>query len=284
MTAVPADRRRIRTVPAGPLRAAGRLTVYLLATVALMPVQWLALGLAPRFRVVFPRLYHRFCARLLGLDIRVRGRMVTGRPVLFVCNHLGYLDITVLGSVIEGSFVAKREVAGWPLFGWLARLQRTVFVERRSHGPTARRQGDALAARLSAGDSLILFAEGTSGDGRRVLAFKPALFAAAAAAVPAGLGHDGSDRVTVQPVTVAATRLDGAAIGRFLRQRYAWFGDMALGPHLWTFLGLGRVTVDVTFHPPAGLDPVGGRKALAAYCHRHVAQGLAVSNTGRDQA
>ena len=97
--------------------------------------------------------------------------------MLFAANHVSYLDITVLGSLLDASFIAKTEVAGWPLFGWLARLQRSVFIDRRARSTAHQR--DSIAARLAAGEALILFPEGTSGDGNRLLPFKSALFSVA---------------------------------------------------------------------------------------------------------
>ena len=101
----------------------------------------------------------------------------SGQPTLFLSNHVSYFDITVLGALIDGSFVAKSEVAGWPLFGMLAKLQRTVFVVRRQGQAGAQR--DAVAERLTRGENLIVFPEGTSGDGTRALPFKSSLLAAA---------------------------------------------------------------------------------------------------------
>src|SRR3546814_4926008 len=97
-----------------------------------------------------------------------------------------------------------------------------------------------MTRRLEAGDDLVLFPEGTSGDGNRVLAFKSALFSVAERR-PQG------EPLTVQPVSIAYTRLDGLPLGRYLRPFFAWYGDMELGPHLWHAIGLGRVTVMVEF-------------------------------------
>jgi lyso-ornithine lipid O-acyltransferase len=249
-----------------PLRV-WRLGVYLVWTVLLMPVQALGLLLQRQWTATFPRFYHRRCCRILGLRVRQIGRPATELPVLFAANHVSYLDITVLGSLLPASFIAKREVEGWPLFGWLARLQRTVFIDRRLRSTAQQR--DSIADRLAASDALILFPEGTSGDGNRILPFKSALFSVA-------------DRggVVVQPVSVAYTRLDGLPIGRALRPLFAWYGSMDLAPHLWTLLGLGTVEIVVEFHPPTTLAECGSRKTLARYCEDRVAAGLARALSG----
>jgi 1-acyl-sn-glycerol-3-phosphate acyltransferase len=248
-----------------------RLAVYLAWTVSLMPVQALGLALRRSWVATFPRFYHRRCCRILGLRVRAVGRPSPARPVLFAANHVSYLDITVLSSLLPASFVAKNEVATWPLFGWLAKLQRSVFVDRRPRSTAQQR--DSIAQRLAAKDALILFPEGTSGDGNRVLPFKSALFSVA--------DHAATGPVTVQPVSIAYTRLDGMPIGRALRPLFAWYGDMSMAPHLWTVLGLGTIEIVVEFHPPTTLADWGSRKMLARYCEERVAAGLASALSGR---
>jgi 1-acyl-sn-glycerol-3-phosphate acyltransferase len=248
-----------------------RIAVYLAFTLMLMPVQAIGLLLRRGWVASFPRFYHRWCCRILGLRVRRIGRPTTARPVLFASNHISYLDITVLGSLLAASFIAKREVKEWPLFGWLAKLQRSIFIDRQVR--STRTQRDSIAARLAAREALILFPEGTSGNGNRVFPFKSALFSVAEQ-------PDGGT-VTVQPVSIAYTRLDGMPIGRLLRPLVAWYGDMAMAPHLWTVLGLGTVEVVVEFHPPASLAQCGSRKALARYCEDFVSAGLASALSGR---
>lgn len=253
-----------------PLRV-WRLAVYLSWTLLLMPVQAVGLILRRPWTASFPCFYHRMCCRILGLRVRRIGRATQSRPVLFAANHISYLDITVFGSLIPGSFIAKHEVKGWPLFGWLARLQRSVFIDRQVRSTVQQR--DSIAGRLAAKDALILFPEGTSGDGNRLLPFKSALFSVA--------DHAATGPVTVQPVSIAYTRLDGLPIGRRLRPLFAWYGTMTLAPHLWTLVGLGTVEIVVEFHQPTTLAACGSRKALARYCEERVASGLAAAVSGR---
>jgi len=248
-----------------------RLAIYFAWTVLLMPVQAFGLALRRPWTATLPRFYHRWCCRILGLRVRRIGRPTQARPVLFAVNHISYLDITVLGSLLPVSFIAKREVAGWPLFGWLARLQRSVFIDRQVR--STREQRDSIADRLAANEALILFAEGTSSDGNRILPFKSALFSVA--------DHRATGAVTVQPVSIAYTRLDGMPIGRRLRPLFAWYGSMTMAPHLWTMIGLGTVEIVVEFHRPTTLGECGSRKLLATYCEERVAAGLASALSGR---
>ncbi|MCR9070963.1 MAG: 1-acyl-sn-glycerol-3-phosphate acyltransferase [Alphaproteobacteria bacterium] len=271
-----AEERRLLSLGGGMIRsetrAVVRLGAYLTVTLALIPVQAIAVLLRLRLAERLPRVYHRICARILGIHIVVQGRRVRERPVLFAANHVSYLDITALGAVVIGCFIAKSEVAGWPFFGVLAKLQRTVFVARRRSAVAA--HSDDIASRLEDGDNLILFPEGTSGDGTRVLPFKSAFFSVAER-------ESGDRALTVQPVSIAYTRLNGVPLGRGLRPFFAWYGDMDLAPHLWTVAALGKLTVVIEFHPPLTLEDAGSRKALAMEVRRRVADGVARANAGR---
>jgi 1-acyl-sn-glycerol-3-phosphate acyltransferase len=135
---------------------------------------------------------------------------------------------------------------------------------------------DEIARRLHADDDLILFPEGTSGDGNGILGFKSALFSVAERR-PHG------KPLIVQPVSISYTRLDGLPLGRYLRPFFAWYGDMELGPHLWHAIGLGRVTVVVEFHEPVTIEQFGSRKALSDYCYAVVSRGVAAALSGRPQ-
>jgi len=256
-----------------PLRIA-RLALYLVWTLGLMPIQGVGLILGCRWVETLPAFYHRWCCRLLGFRVRLIGRPTDERPVLFAANHVSYTDITILGSLIPGSFIAKAEVAKWPFFGWLAKLQRTVFVDRKIRNAAVQR--DAISERLIGGDALILFPEGTSGDGNRPLPFKTALFGAAEER-----GNTGP--VVVQPVSLAYTRLDGIPMGRSFRPFFSWYGAVGLVPHLWKMIGLGTVEAVVQFHPPTFLADCGSRKALAGYCYARIAGGMAGALHGRPQ-
>ena len=192
----------------------------------------------------------------MGLRRRVRGQPMSG-PGLIVANHASWIDIFALNACARVVFVAKEEVAGWPGIGWLARATGTAFIRRARRD--AGRQAEMLRARVAAGERLVVFPEGTSSDGRRVLPFRPALFAAA---VPPA---------RVQPVTLRYTAPEGAD-----PRVYGWWGEMGFAAHLVQVLALpAQGTVEVVFHPP--LDPAGfdSRKALAAEAERIVRDGLA---------
>ena len=258
-----------------PLRGAFRLLVYLLLTLLLLPIHLLALALriTPAIRWL-PVIYHRIVCVILGIRVCVHGQRSTVTPTLYVCNHVSYLDIELLGGLVPGSFVAKAEVATWPFFSTLAKAQRTIFVERRSSKTSSSR--DEMLRRLNTGDNLMLFPEGTSSDGTRVLPFRSALFAVAQ------LRRDDKP-ITVQPVAISYTRLDGIPLGRYWRPLFAWFGDLDLVPHLWQMVCLGETEAVVTFFPPVDIDQLGDRKKLAEYCFQQVSFGVQSANAGRTE-
>ncbi|HVI52448.1 MAG TPA: lysophospholipid acyltransferase family protein [Candidatus Sulfotelmatobacter sp.] len=260
-----------------PARAAFRLVAFLLWTLLVVPPYALILACG---RTALPlvrriaRFYWRVTAAIVGFTITVRGTPSAERPTLFVANHASYLDIIVLGALLPAVFIAKKEVSQWPGIGLLAKLGRTTFVDRRPRKSLDQR--DEMLGRIDKElESMILFPEGTSNDGNRVLPFKSALLSVAE--TPIGDGRS----LAVQPVTVAYTRLDNLPIGRIWRPFYAWYGDMDLAPHLWEALGMGSTTIEVEFHPPVRLEEFGSRKALSDHCHDVVSNGLVAANAGR---
>jgi 1-acyl-sn-glycerol-3-phosphate acyltransferase len=259
-------------------RAVVILIVFLTSTLLLIP--WQAFLLRFNFKgcKTFPSAFNRYLCRLFGIRITVFGKPIQDRGVLMVGNHTSYFDILVLSGLAQISFVAKSEVAGWPIFGTLAKLQQAVFVERARRSQTGEAR-DQIRERLLAGDALVLFPEGTSNDGNRVLPFKSALMGA----VETEIGKDPQGRplyVPVQPVSLAYVGMHGIPMGRENRPLYAWYGDMELVPHLWEALLSGPMEVVVEFHPPITVDAAGGRKAMAAQVEAIVRRGQARALAG----
>lgn len=214
---------------------------------------------------------YRGLVKISGFQIEIIGEPCRVTPTLYVANHCSYFDIMVLGSLLKAAFVAKKEVGGWPGIGYLAVLAGTYFVERRARH--SRTQRDQMKAKLDGeAQSLILFPEGTSSDGRSVLPFKSALFSVAEA---------GGSSLPVQPISLSYNGLDGLPMGRNWRSYFAWYGDMELADHMWMALGLGRAKVTVVFHPPVTMETLPSRKALADHCFNAVRRGVTLGNAGR---
>lgn len=258
------------------IRTGAAITALSLVTLVLAPLQLLALKMGrQRAASRLPRLWHRSAAWLIGMRVRRCGTPATDRPLLLVANHQSWADIIALGAALELSFIAKAEVRTWPGFGHLARLQRTVFVEREARVKTGR-QADAIADRLHAGDAMVLFAEGTTSDGNGVLPFKSALLGAAQAA----LRRSGVETVLVQPVSIAFTHAHGMPLGRAFRPLAAWPGDVTLMPHLLAFVREGAFDVEIRFGEPIVFGPQTSRKETAKACEAEVARLLARSLNG----
>lgn len=239
------------------LRAGVVILLLTLVSLVLIPLQWAALRLRWPVRKTLPRTWHRIATRLVGIRVRQTGHPAADRPLLIAANHASWLDIAVIGSLMPLSFIAKSEVSGWPVFGLLAKLQRTVFVNRTRRAQTAQ-VADAIAGRLAEGDAMVLFAEGTSSDGNCVLPFRSALLGAATRAV----GGGEADKVWVQPLSIAYQGYYGLPMGRALRPRVAWYGDMELAGHLWKVFCSGALDVVICWGEPVLVDAETDRKAL----------------------
>lgn len=250
-----------RVGPGGWLRVLWRGTLIgsltyggLVVLLMVRLVEWPLFGQA---RPVTPRIT-RFVCRLslilLRLPLVVNGRPMTNSGAI-VANHSSWLDVFVLNAVQTIYFVAKSEVADWPLIGWLARATGTVFIARK--GTEAKKQQEIFEARLQAGHRLLFFPEGTSTDAVRVLPFKSTLFQAFFAPALVRTMH-------IQPVTVVFHAPDGED-----PRHYGWWGDMDFASHLLKMLATrqqGRV--ELTFHPEVPVDAFENRKALSQHCER----------------
>ena len=255
-----------RSSLAGRIRVFRRLLLVLGWTLLSMPVQAFFLVLPGRPKVAFARRYWAVFTTILGVRVQTLGDMARprdGRSVVFVSNHSSWVDIAVLGGRLEGCFVAKEDVSRWPVIRTIARLGRTVFVSRQR--ATTVRERDEMRARLAAGDGLILFPEGTTSDGARVLPFRTPFFAIAA--------HDPAP--IIQPVSIVYDRLGGLPVGRVSRTAFSWFGDMDIAGHFAQFGQLRGMRVTVLLHPTLDPRDFPDRKALAAEVWRIVADSSA---------
>ena len=157
-------------------------------------------------------------------------------------------------------FVAKAEIARWPFFGLLAKLQRSVFVERDRRHKTGAVNAE-IAQRLAEGDPVLLFGEGTAGDGNRVLPFRTALIGAARDAIAR---RRRCGKVWIQPLSIAYVSQQGIPLGRHLRPRAAWYGKMKLVPHIGGIVAHGAVDVSVTWGEPVAYNGETDRKDAGA--------------------
>ena len=192
---------------------------------------------------------HRWLCRVLGVRLRRFGTPGPGRR-LIVANHVSWLDVLALGAMEPMAFLAKKEVGSDWRSRWLVDLQGAVYVDRQ------RRRGipevnAEMARRMTTGLPVVLFAEGTTGDGTRLLPFRSSHFEAARAA-----------EAVVQPVYLDYAAVAGMASTRSDRTLVAWYGDMAFLPSLWRVLGCGGLRCDVHYGEILAFDGQETRKPL----------------------
>ncbi len=245
----------------GRVRAVRRLVTIVLWTLIAIPIQAVLLLLPGQANNAFARFYHRTLCWLIGLRIQVVGEAAQAKPVLFVSNHSSWLDVLVLGATLEACFVAKHEVGTWPVIRTVARLGRTVFVSRTRTGTKG--EAGAIRERFAQGDSLVLFPEGTTSDGGRVLPFRSAFLSVADSA-----------RV-VQPVSVVFDRLGGLPACRRDRPLFAWYGDTDIFTHFWRLARRSNARATVILHGTLEPTEWNDRKALAAACATMIAESCA---------
>jgi 1-acyl-sn-glycerol-3-phosphate acyltransferase len=235
---------------------AARLVVVAFAYALFLPVQMLALRFGWRLAGWIPVYFHRMLLRLFRVRVVVHGSPPDPqRPTLVLSNHVSWMDIPVLGSLLPLSFIAKAEVAEWPVVGQFARLQRCIFIDRARKSHTTHVNTE-VAHRLARGDLIVLFPEGTTGDGNRLLPFRSSLVGAARAA----LAEPSLERIDLQPLAIAYVRRNGLPVTRRERPAIAWYGDMDLAPHLAAFVREGSIDAVVHWGEPIPFDAASDRK------------------------
>lgn len=221
----------------------------------------------------FPRLAHKVVAFNLGLKVRKIGNPATDKPTLLVSNHISWLDIPAIGSLVPLSFVAKAEVGRWPIVGFLASLQKTIFVDRQRKTDTGR-VADEMGARMSDGRAVVLFAEGTSDVGLHVLPFRSALVGATQAAMK----DDTIKDMYIQPMAIAYTHLNGLPISSAERSKIAWVGDMGIEDNIVDILNSGTKSVAVMFGEPILVKKDDDRKLVTKQAENAVREMLVALN------
>ena len=216
---------------------------------------------------LFYNILFKGLVNLFGIKLKVSGK-IEKKNVLFVSNHISYLDIFILGSLTKAIFVAKSEIKSWPIINKIAAIGKTIFIER-SKVMRIKDQVEILSNTLKKGKNLILFPEGTSSDGSKVLPFKSSLF---------GLSDLYSKKkFKIQPISITYSKLDGVPVERKFRPFFAWFGNMDLITHAWQFLGLGLCEVNVRYHKSVPLNFFNSRKEASQYCFNVISEQVGVN-------
>jgi 1-acyl-sn-glycerol-3-phosphate acyltransferase len=208
-----------------------------------------------RARPIWPQIFLGYAAACCGVRVRVEGEPIRDK-VLVVANHVSWLDILILGGAAPVNFVARGDVEDWPVIGWAAGLNDTIFVAREVRSKV-KDQADTLRAALADGGAVALFPEGTTGGGRELLPFRASLFASLFPPL---------DGLRVQPVAIDY----GAALDDIL-----WIGEESFGVNAKRILARpGTTRVILRFLAPIDPREAGDRKALAARSREEISQAL----------
>ena len=205
----------------------------------------------------FYKIFFLGLRKIFGLKINLSGSPKM-KKVLFISNHISYLDILILGSLINAVFVAKADIKKWPIINKLCFIGKTIFIERENTRSVGK-QMRLIEKNMKDGMNVILFPEGTSSDGSKVLNFKSSLFKL--------IDSEKLSNFSVQPISITYNKLDGLPLDKFFRPFLAWFGGMDLLSHAWKFLGLGVSEVNVKFHDSKDFKSFSDRKHACRFCH-----------------
>jgi len=253
------------------LIATAKITAFLLLSLGIIiPQKLVMLFSKGRPSHIIPELWHKTVCAIFGLKTKIQGAPNTASQTMFMSNHISYLDIPILGATVKHtSFLAKKEVQSWPGFGFLADLQRTAYIERKTSA--IKRESDKIKKRIDQNQNLILFPEGTSTDGIDVRDFKSSLFALALS----GTNPD----LRIQPVTIALQTINGKKPETIEERRlYTWplEDDIEMPAHLWRFAKTNGATLRIVFHETVNPADFENRKTLAKACHEIVSKGLEI--------
>jgi len=235
-----------------------KLIIFVLFSIPLLFAAFFFGKIIPFFGEWMPVFFHKLLIWLLSVNVECEGEINKSNDSnLFISNHISYLDIPILGSVYPVKFVAKSEVENWPLYGFLAKLGRTIFISRNRSDSLVQKY--KIFKSLSSDEKIFIFPEGTTSDGNRVLDFKSSSFSAL----------EGQNYV-IQPIVIVYSDLNGIPINRWLRPVIAWYGDMDLKPHLLTLAQLRSIKVRLIYLDKVNAKYFSNRKNLSKHLENEI--------------
>ncbi len=245
------------------------IVLFFLILLILLPLQFLLsfFSLFSPVRQNVQRYGYSLLVKSLGIKVKITGDFLTHSPCIYASNHSSYVDILILGSLIPASFISKYEVKSWPLVGYFARLQGTLFIRRtKAHIHSHQKE---LWDRLQRGGNLILFPEGTTNFGSAVFPFKSALLA--------DLNQKNLQKeLLVQPLSICYSHSKGIPLGRKERLSTSWTGTESLLPHFLALLANSPLTVHIHFAPAFPISEMHDRKTATKKIETAVSQGLSM--------
>ncbi len=235
-----------------------KLLFFTITCVFLITLSLLLSKIIPSIEKWSPVLFHKMLLWLLSIEVEIIGETDQSKKSnLFISNHLSYLDIPILGSKFPLRFVAKSEVESWPIFGFLAKKGRSIFIRRNKKDSLI--QKNKILDMLSLGEKIFIFPEGTTSDGNRVLEFKSSSFSSVE-----------NQNFIIQPIVIVYSDLNGIPINRWLRPMIAWYGDMDLKPHLSKLVVLMSIKAQLIYLEPVNTQNFENRKNLSNHLENRI--------------
>ena len=215
-----------------------KFILFFLGTIVLIILKFFFQLFSRKISNKFVQIFHKYLLWLINIKVKVIGKpLKKNRGVLYVSNHISYIDIPLLGSLIPGKFIAKSEIADWPFIGLLSKIGNTIFVKRSLS--YLKRNKTLIKDEIKNGENILLFPEGTTSDGVRVLDFKSSMFFSLE-----------EENLTIQPLVIKYKTVNGLPINRHLKPMIAWYGDMGFKDHFKNTVKFFSISVTIIFLKP----------------------------------
>tara|TARA_E500000178_G_scaffold354202_1_gene422423 strand:+ start:29 stop:781 length:753 start_codon:yes stop_codon:yes gene_type:complete len=241
-----------------------KVFLIILVIVILGPIQYVFITFKVKYKAYIPQLFHKIILKVLGVKVKLIGKKTTARPLVLIGNHTSYLDIIILGSIMPICFIAKEEIRSWFLFGFLAKMQNTIFIKRKNF--KTKQSLDYIKNQLSSNSAIVLFPEGTTNTGKRVLSFKSSLFNL----------FENNNILRLQNFSLCYTHVNTMPIDNRTRPQISWYGDMNIVSHLSNLLKFSCINTTVVFHPMSSIKNM-SRKAIAISSINQVIKGKKIA-------
>jgi len=240
------------------------LSIFIIITI---PIQLLLNFFKLKLKNTYPLFFYKVIKNIAGININTEGferREPGGTGILYIANHVSWFDILCLGSILNARFIAKKEVASMGIFGFLAKLSNTFFIDNFNKNKIYQ-YNNFIREKLINGESLILFPEGTTSDGNSIGKFKSSLFECL---------NSSESSINVQPISICYVRKNNLPMGIYSRRFIAWVGEISMVSSMKEFLSSGSITVNLIFHPKVLINQFNSRKELSSFCEEQILIGL----------
>ncbi len=243
------------------------ILMFLLLIIAFsIPVQFFFNIIGFKLKKIYPLYFYQMIKIVTGININFNKIKLNknNMGVLYIANHVSWFDIICLGTLLNARFIAKKEVSQMGIFGFLAMLSNTFFIDNENKNKILE-YNHLIQKKLKAGENFIIFPEGTTSDGNGIKNFKSSMLECA---------FDNNNEINIQPISICYSKLNNIPMGIYLRRNIAWVGDTSMVAAMANFLRSGRITVDIIFHDLMSVNSFKNRKELAAHCEKQILSGL----------